>query len=98
SRYSFKFWPQAEAEPAGWNLQMADEDTPSSGAIAWFAHHADVSFGDVTVTPLAPPPDGPPQAGGAVDPAVAAAGLVPLVAIHRRRRTWLGPQGEGDLV
>ena len=98
SRYSFKFWPQAEAEPAGWNLQMVDEDTPSSGAIAWFAHHADVSFGDVTVTPLAPPPDGPPQAGGAVDPAVAAVGLVPLMAIHRRRRTWLGPQGEGDLV
>ena len=98
SRYSFKFWPQAAAEPAGWSLQMVDEDTPSSGAIAWFAHHADVSFGNVTVTPLAAPGAGPAQAGGAAGPAVAAVGLLPLVAVYRRRRTWLGPQGEGVLV
>jgi regulation of enolase protein 1 (concanavalin A-like superfamily) len=52
--YSFKFWPDGESEPATWDISAGGRtNEPPTGSILLVAHHADVSFGVVTVTPLA---------------------------------------------
>jgi hypothetical protein len=55
-RYSFKAWRQGDAEPSEWQLVIVEDAGPASGAIALIAHQVDASFGDVTVTPVAPTP------------------------------------------
>jgi hypothetical protein len=52
TQYSFKAWPQSQAEPPGWDLEIAEAGAPANGGIALIAHYADVSFGDVTVEGL----------------------------------------------
>ena len=50
STYRFKVWPQAQTEPATWDLEKTGiAGEPRSGSIVLVAHHADVSFGNVTV-------------------------------------------------
>lgn len=50
--YRFKLWPISETEPATWIVDIEDENSPATGGIALIAHHVDVSFGRVSVTPL----------------------------------------------
>jgi len=52
-QYRFKVWEQGQPEPPAWDL-VEDQalSEPSSGALVLVAHHMDVSFGTVTVTPL----------------------------------------------
>ena len=57
SRFSVKFWPKNEAEPATWNINA---DVPSrDGSVLLLAYNADVTFGNVFVeAPLSSlPPD-----------------------------------------
>lgn len=58
SRYRVKLWPADEREPTDWDLERleTDDDVPSGSALL-LAHHSEVTFGDVTVTPIGP--DGP---------------------------------------
>ena len=58
SLYSLKVWPTADAEPAEWLLTYQnDPDDPSAGSIMLLAHHADVTFGNLSVVPLEPAPE-----------------------------------------
>lgn len=48
--YRFKTWVQGQPEPAAWDIEstgLAGE--PRNGSIVLVAHHADVSFGNVSV-------------------------------------------------
>ena len=52
--YGMKMWEDGLAEPADWTyeyLTPATDDHPI-GSFLFIAHHVDVLFGDVTVTPL----------------------------------------------
>jgi len=51
--YRFKLWKATDTEPSTWTLEGIDseEDTPS-GSLALVAHHVDVSWQSVTVSPL----------------------------------------------
>lgn len=52
TRYSFKIWDAEQPEPADWDWQQvqASETALRFGGLALVAHHADVSFGDFTIT------------------------------------------------
>ena len=51
--YRFKLWPAASPEPALWNIERVGiVGEPTSGSVLLLAHNADVSFGNVSVTPL----------------------------------------------
>ena len=52
TQYQFKVWEQGTAEPAGWDESIVETSGPDTGSIVLLAHHFDVSFGDVVVTPL----------------------------------------------
>ncbi|MFN7994532.1 MAG: hypothetical protein U0Q18_13075 [Bryobacteraceae bacterium] len=55
SMYRMKVWRAGGPEPSRWDLQA--EGMPgelTQGSILLIGHHADVTFGDVTVTPLPP--------------------------------------------
>ncbi len=57
SRYSCKVWRSDKPEPGAWTLQAdiphwAGETGTHPGSIVLVAHHADATFGDVTVTPV----------------------------------------------
>jgi hypothetical protein len=60
TRYAFKFWPAAAAEPQAWDWEhvQASRDALRRGGVALVAHHVDASFGDISIVPLvsAPPP------------------------------------------
>ena len=48
--YRFKVWPQGQTEPTGWDIESVGvTGEPRNGSILLVAHHADVSFGNVTV-------------------------------------------------
>jgi hypothetical protein len=51
-RYSWKVWPRGAAEPASWDLSLVEDAGPPTGSVVLIAHHVDVQFGDVVVTPL----------------------------------------------
>ncbi|MEZ6120074.1 MAG: hypothetical protein R3C28_26375 [Pirellulaceae bacterium] len=55
SQYSFKVWPQGEAEPANWDLtlQTGAVENIANGSILLLSHYVNATFGDVSVTPLA---------------------------------------------
>ncbi len=51
--YNLKWWEAGQAEPVGWDLTGAgDLTTPQTGSLMLVAHHADVEFGDVSITPV----------------------------------------------
>ena len=54
STYRFKVWQQGSTEPANWDMEgtVPDPNAPTAGSLLLVAHHADVSFGNVSVTPL----------------------------------------------
>lgn len=56
TRYQFKIWPQSAPEPAAWTWDQTQtsRDALRTGGLALVAHFVDVTYGDVTVTPLAP--------------------------------------------
>ncbi|MGB6121723.1 MAG: hypothetical protein WBG80_07445, partial [Bacteroidota bacterium] len=57
--YKFKVWEASGSEPAGW--LMTDQESlssPQRGSFLLVAHHANVTFGSLTVTPV--PDDVPP--------------------------------------
>jgi hypothetical protein len=48
--YRFKVWNAGKPEPAGWDFEAQGRPgEPRNGSIILLAHHADVSFGNVTV-------------------------------------------------
>ncbi len=58
SMYRFKVWKADQPEPATWSMGSTFEGAPN-GSFLLFAHHVDASFGEVTVTALAPPTQTP---------------------------------------
>jgi hypothetical protein len=52
SRYRVKFWPATDEEPSGWDLERIEPDDLKGGSALLIAHHADVTFGSVTVLSL----------------------------------------------
>ncbi len=61
SIYKFKVWQQGDDEPDSWDVFAYDRGNeyatgdPSAGSILLLAHHVDVTFGDVSVSPLGNP-------------------------------------------
>ena len=52
-RYSLKVWEDGEPEPSDWNLvAQGTLSDPQNGSFLLLAHHADVTFGNISVTPL----------------------------------------------
>lgn len=51
-QYSWKIWAEGSPEPATWFLTILEDDGPATGSVGLIAHHADVQFGNVKVTPL----------------------------------------------
>ncbi|MBN1464490.1 T9SS type A sorting domain-containing protein [candidate division KSB1 bacterium] len=51
TRYSFKVWPQQEAEPKEWDLTTTVSG-PMRGALVLLSHKADAGFGDVSITSI----------------------------------------------
>ena len=47
--YQYSVWPQGEPEPP-WQLELTTSNGHLAGGVALIAHHADVSFGTVTIT------------------------------------------------
>ncbi|MEL7046112.1 MAG: Ig-like domain-containing protein [Pseudomonadota bacterium] len=51
--YSVKIWDSSASEPTGWLIQASDDfNEPVTGSFLLNAHYFDVTFGDVTVTPI----------------------------------------------
>lgn len=62
--YAVKVWPQGETEPAAWILSGTGlTSDPARGSLLLVAHHVDVRFGNITITPLSAstPDTTPPQ-------------------------------------
>lgn len=52
--YKVKVWAQGETEPAAWTLSGTGYTSdPARGSLLLVAHHVDVRFGNVTLTPVA---------------------------------------------
>jgi hypothetical protein len=50
--YSLKVWEDGQPEPTTWDVTGQEELTdPQTGSMMLITHVADVSFGNVTVTP-----------------------------------------------
>ncbi|QIZ69746.1 Ig-like domain-containing protein [Oxynema aestuarii] len=53
NNYKLKVWDANQAEPTNWSLQgEGSSSDPQHGSIVLVAHHYDVSFGDVNITPV----------------------------------------------
>ena len=53
SRYSAKLWDPERPEPEGWDLVgIKENETRFSGSALILSHNTDVSFGNVTISPL----------------------------------------------
>ena len=53
SRYSAKLWDPEQPEPGVWDLVgIKENETMFSGSALLLSHNTDVSFGDVSITPL----------------------------------------------
>jgi hypothetical protein len=50
SHFSFKVWQAGTTEPSGWQLQA--DDVLSRGSVLIAAHRADITVGNVSITPL----------------------------------------------
>lgn len=52
AQYQLKFWPADEPEPAAWTLEHLESPSlVDSGSLLLVAHHVDVVFGDIEITP-----------------------------------------------
>jgi regulation of enolase protein 1 (concanavalin A-like superfamily) len=52
TNYRIKFWEQGSPEPVAWNIeQTEDASNLQEGSLMLISHQADVTFGNVTVTP-----------------------------------------------
>ncbi|WP_370391138.1 T9SS type A sorting domain-containing protein [uncultured Winogradskyella sp.] len=52
TNYRIKFWEQGTPEPTAWNLEQTEGSSNlQEGSLMLIAHKADVTFGDVIVTP-----------------------------------------------
>ncbi|MCP5020261.1 MAG: DUF1349 domain-containing protein [bacterium] len=52
-QHDIKVWPLGAAEPAGWtHSHTSPAGGPETGSMAIFAHHVDLTVGDITVTEL----------------------------------------------
>jgi hypothetical protein len=58
TRYSFKIWNASGPEPQPWMWSQVQRSATAlrKGGVALVAHHADVTFGDIEITPLRPMP------------------------------------------
>ena len=57
TQYHVKVWEASQPEPADWNLtHQGKSSSPQSGSLLLLAHHVDATFGDITITGLAPLP------------------------------------------
>lgn len=55
SFYQFKVWQDGTPEPPGWDLSgPGSVQGNEQGSVLLLAHHSDVTFGDVTIVPIAP--------------------------------------------
>ncbi len=53
--YQFKAWESALTEPGPWKLEaLVPPNGLASGSILLIGHRLDISFGDVSITPLGP--------------------------------------------
>jgi hypothetical protein len=50
--YSFKVWEADDPEPVNWTL--SGPTAARAGSTLLIAHYMDVTFGDVTITPVSP--------------------------------------------
>jgi hypothetical protein len=50
SHFSFKVWPSGTTEPANWQLQA--DDVLARGSVVMAAHQADITVGNISITPL----------------------------------------------
>ena len=50
--YQLKVWPAGTSEPVGWDLAEAEQNDVPGGSMLLLAHFADVSFGNITISPL----------------------------------------------
>ncbi len=53
SRYRVKFWAAGDPEPGEWDLERLETGDLASGSALLLTHHADATFGNVRVQPLA---------------------------------------------
>lgn len=53
TRYRLRAWPAGTEEPDGWDLDVTQESDEAlrAGGVCLVAHHVDVTFGDLRVTP-----------------------------------------------
>jgi hypothetical protein len=47
-----KLWPAQQPEPGSWDLRRYESDDLAAGSALLIAHHADVTFGNVSVVRL----------------------------------------------
>ena len=52
SRYRVKLWPINEQEPNNWDLERFEPNDLQFGSVLLLAHHTEVTFGNVLVTPV----------------------------------------------
>jgi len=53
SIYRLRFWEAGQVEPEGWDLTgSGGSTTPQVGSLMLVAHHADVEFGNISITPV----------------------------------------------
>jgi hypothetical protein len=52
SLYRLKWWPAGDPEPGTWTLSDSEVTDVAAGGLLLIAHFADVTFGDVSITPL----------------------------------------------
>ena len=56
-QHSMKVWAVGTAEPLPWDVQYVDTTSGlTQGSLAFVAHHADVTFGNIVVQPVAAAP------------------------------------------
>ncbi len=61
--YRLKVWEDGQAEPVAWDITGQENlSDPQSGSVLLITHQADVSFGNVSITELAGPPNLEPVA------------------------------------
>jgi uncharacterized repeat protein (TIGR02543 family) len=52
-RYSMRAWEAGRSEPSTWELVAFDETDVESGCLLLLAHYVDVSFGNISIRPIA---------------------------------------------
>ena len=54
TRYSFKIWPDTQAELDGWDWQktQTSEYALRRGGVVLLSHHVDATFGNITISEI----------------------------------------------